>query len=623
MRKKILLLLVIMLTVQGAFFTIVYADDVDISKYTIHAQINKDGSMDVEEILTYDFGGSFNGARWTINLDENLPMENIKVFLSSQIEPNQVDEETLIPFKFVDQAQKGDDGVVKLEDYGGKKEIWIYSPSKGEKKTFVISYTLKHVIKSYEDTAELYWKFVGEGWDLPIHNVDISINLPKATSEDYIKIFGHGPLTGESKIVNDKTVALFATDVKPGQFVEARLLFPTGLVSDVENVIPEKAYDSIMEEEARWANEANAERETHRRRLIITNIIVIVFILSNVIIFIYLYTKYDREFRPKQDIKYYRELPGDYSPAEMSVLYNFGSINTRDVTATLMDLVRRGYLKIETYKVEKRGLLKNKQEEEYRFVKIKDADNGIIPHEAYLLKWFIDSIGDGTSVTLKAIENYPKSASKAQKFKNKYDVWTQMVKDEAKERGFFDDSIKMAKAKGAIFAFVESIIGFIIMQMGNLNAVLMLIAGIILFIYSIMFKRRSHYGTGQFYLWKAFRRFLLDFSNMKEHTIPSIVIWEHYLVYAISLGVAKEVIKQLKLVIPPEEFANPSLTYLYMSNLNHQYIWMDRMDHMTGTFDRTINAAIAESVKSSASGTGGGFSGGGGGGGGGTGGGAF
>lgn len=32
---------------------------------------------------------------------------------------------------------------------------------------------------------------------------------------------------------------------------------------------------------------------------------------------------------------------------------------------------------------------------------------------------------------------------------------------------------------------------------------------------------------------------------MEKHEIPSLIIWEHYLVYAVTLGVADKVIKQI------------------------------------------------------------------------------
>lgn len=124
-------------------------------------------------------------------------------------------------------------------------------------------------------------------------------------------------------------------------------------------------------------------------------------------------------------------------------------------------------------------------------------------------------------------------------------------------------------------------------------------------------------------MWKAFRNFLKDFSRMDKAEMPSIILWEHYLVYAVSLGVAKEVIKQLPLVYTDADLQNTRLTYMYGSNLRS-------LSSLTHTLDRTVNTvdhaisramAIANSKQSSSSGSGGGFSGGSSGGGGGRGGG--
>jgi uncharacterized membrane protein len=37
---------------------------------------------------------------------------------------------------------------------------------------------------------------------------------------------------------------------------------------------------------------------------------------------------------------------------------------------------------------------------------------------------------------------------------------------------------------------------------------------------------------------------------MERSTIPSLAVWEHYLVYAVTLGVAREVLRQLQVVYP-------------------------------------------------------------------------
>ncbi|MGE5594125.1 MAG: DUF2207 family protein [Betaproteobacteria bacterium] len=69
-------------------------------------------------------------------------------------------------------------------------------------------------------------------------------------------------------------------------------------------------------------------------------------------------------------------------------------------------------------------------------------------------------------------------------------------------------------------------------------------------IMSALIKRRSKRGQTEFAMWRAFRKFLLDFSSLHDAPVPSLRLWEHYLVYAVTLGVARQVIDQLKLVFP-------------------------------------------------------------------------
>jgi len=104
---------------------------------------------------------------------------------------------------------------------------------------------------------------------------------------------------------------------------------------------------------------------------------------------------------------------------------------------------------------------------------------------------------------------------------------------------------------------------------------------------------------------------------MKDYEIPSIVVWEHYLVYAISLGVADKVISKLKLVLSKQDMSLRNSTYLYCmtdrsGSLNNS---------MFRSFDKVFTSAFA--TTSSSTGSGGGFSSGGGGGGGGGGAGVF
>ena len=111
--------------------------------------------------------------------------------------------------------------------------------------------------------------------------------------------------------------------------------------------------------------------------------------------------------------------------------------------------------------------------------------------------------------------------------------------------------------------------------------------------------------------WKGLKDFMEDFSLIDQKELPSIVIWEKYLVYATAFGIADKVIKQLKIVYPElnedtyfNTYGHSTVLYLAMSS------------NFRNDFSSAISSSISTAM-SSGSGAGGGFSGGGGGGGGG------
>jgi uncharacterized membrane protein len=122
--------------------------------------------------------------------------------------------------------------------------------------------------------------------------------------------------------------------------------------------------------------------------------------------------------------------------------------------------------------------------------------------------------------------------------------------------------------------------------------------------------------------WKAFRRFLRRFSSLPDAPAMAVVIWGRYLAYAVALGVADEVEKQVKALVPEEELPAP---WAGGPSGVQGLVWF----HHVST---SASAPVGYSSSSGSSGSvgsfsgggggGGGFSGGGGGGGGGTGGGA-
>ena len=104
----------------------------------------------------------------------------------------------------------------------------------------------------------------------------------------------------------------------------------------------------------------------------------------------------------------------------------------------------------------------------------------------------------------------------------------------------------------------------------------------------------------KFEKWQSFRRYLNDFSLIKEHPPESIVIWNHYLIYASALGNADKVKQAMDDIIPSNDLQN-----------NNIY----RYHHHGGSllFTSSMNTAHSESSSKGGGSVGGGSGGGGGG----------
>ncbi|MGI6584440.1 MAG: DUF2207 domain-containing protein [Lutisporaceae bacterium] len=577
------------------------------SSFRINAQLDSRGNMDVIEEITYEFDGSFRGVYRTLRTAGSDGIEGIEVYkvLSGSLQ------------QFVrDNSER--EGSYQLIDEGDGIRLKIFSAAEDESSTFTLKYRIMNVAAKYNDIAELHWKFMGTDTEVKIENFEVIITIPEGADKEQIKVFGHGPLSGVSEILDSRTVALRVAELPARNFVEARVLFPPELIKNSRKAFNKDALAEIMSEEKGFAEAANERRA--KARIIIG--LSFVYVLFEIFMIVYLFFKYDKEHKAKFMGEYFRELPGNYSPAVLSILWNFGSVQPRDLTATLMDLVRRKYLELIVEKEEINGLFRNRIESEYAFRLNKEADLKLLSaQEKYIIEWLIYTIGDGEQVSLEDLKGFSKTREGARSFKTDYDTWVGHVKSEADSFSFFDRNA----VKGQIFGILAAVLG---MVYGGFTAAIydnifgfavLMAVSIILLIYSLTIRRRSKFGVEQFKMWKAFRRFLRHFSSLDKADLPAVAMWEHYLVYAITLGVAKEVISQLKVVFREEDFNNTGLTYLYYGHYGHRYNYFDTIDNVTNSLVKTTESVYSKAISkaSSGSGGGGGFSSGGGGGGGG------
>jgi len=604
-----------------------------IDNYTVNVDIQPDGSALIEERLLYNFRGSFNGVFANVDYELTDGIEDIHVF----VDENGVYRElTLNSTTNLDaDAGSGSYNVVKNNDIAKFK---VFEKSANEEKAFILKYTFRNVVTKYNDIAEFNRIIVDGNGDVAFNNVTINVRLPEGATKEDIMVFAHGSLLGLSEIVDERNVRFTVDIVKPGETVETLVLFPTSLVPQSGRIVERDELARILANEKKLAEEANLKREQARREVeeyekrkeaerqkmavvrSIGNVIGCLLSILWLVLIIYLYIKYDKELRPTFSGEYYRELPGEYTPAEMSVLLTMGHVETRDITATLMDLVRKKQLLLSTETYIQKGLFGNKEKEDYALTINPQAPN--IPlkkHESFLISWFINTIGNGRKVMFNEISEYAKTRAGARQFTSDYNLWRSLAIEEGRKNNFFDEKSGRGRIIGILASIAFVVVGFLLSSTGSGFAFALVVQGIILMIFSIRLNRRTAYGNEQYAMWMAFKKFLKEFSNMDKAEIPSIVIWEHYLVYAISLGVAKEVIRQLPLVFTDTELQNTQLTYMYGYRHHSFTSFVNAFDRTINTVDSAISHArsVANSTNSSPTGRGGGFSGGSSGGGGG------
>ena len=569
----------------------------------IHAKVLPDGSMDILEDHTVSFKGVFTkGKRW-------IPLQPGYELLDFQMSEgtNQYREEDA-------DSASGRPGTYIVKREKDKVELdWFFETSGGE-RTFTIQYRVPGAVTAYKDVAELYWKFVGDETSEPVSHVSVTVELPLGADKDEIRAWGHGPLHGIVKIQDGSRVTSRVNDLPANTFVEARIAFPLRLVPEATRRVNRDGLPGILEEEGNWARQANIRRQ--RLRVDIFGLPVALLIPAGLWL-IFVWRRYFKEYRPGFAGDYYRDLPADYTPAELGVLWNFGNPAPRDLVATIFDLARKGYIIIREIETTQKTLLGKSEKKNYliEVTQKSNDDSKLAEHEKRVMVLLFRRMGENTgTLSFDQIKDY--ASKNAQEFRKVFSSWQETVRDVAGRHNFFDSpAAARGRAIGASVAVASMATGILLLMlkffMSGIGALTMSIG---LLIASFTSNRRSREGATQLAKWKAFRRFLVDFSSLHDAPVLSLAIWEHYLVYAITLGVAKKVIDQLKIIMP--ELSDVSRTAVpAWFILSRDGDFSSGFASLTESLESTMHAALSPS--SSSSGGGGGFSSGGGGGGGG------
>jgi hypothetical protein len=217
----ILIALVLVAAVLVGVSTTAEAKSYYFPKVTIDVTVLPDGGFEFREARSYAFDDDFTWAFYQV--------EKVKTAGGNPVDITDfVIGESGRPFTLGDARSLNDSkepGFYWVSyNYEGNFVYgkWFYRAD-DETRTFEISYVVHDAVAVYDDYAELYWKFIGENWDVPAREVTGTIHLPPGADKDRVRAWLHTELTSEYWIEDD-VVRFRVERLRPGKFVEMRIL---------------------------------------------------------------------------------------------------------------------------------------------------------------------------------------------------------------------------------------------------------------------------------------------------------------------------------------------------------------------------------------------------------------
>ena len=622
--------------------------EVEITKYDINLRINKDGSGSFNNYVTYDFVdmnahvvyedigynktdvfgyGDINGYKETTINNKNEDKAYFdETSVTTRVYQDDKELDLYVGYSFNNDIEIDPEstGYVRAPNDYQERIYCYYEEGFNEETTFNYQYKINGIVSKFNDIGVVNW-ILSPSTEFFTRNISVNITFEEELNDDYVnhlkKNFNiYGNIGYDNLKINNQGVSFNVEKQKSNQSIEVRMGFNQELVKDtnINNTYNYDGQDYLTNADT-LAKEAFNDYTT-RYFGIQTGLIggTLVLLVIMILIWRHCYKKYDKERVSTFDAEYYRELPNTYPPAELGYLYNFKDTSKDDLSATIMDLIRKGFIKLDT-----NGCSTLDEKPNYKYIYVREKDTtSLKSYEKFVLEWYFTRISQSGELTLDDIDQYLKKENQAQQYLKDNKIFIDLVREESRKNKFFDE-FRSINARFILF-YIVLVFVFIFALMvqisnyytyGLIFSSIMIGMFILLMTYISSIKRRSESGNEDYVRWRAFKNFLLEFGRFEDYTMPLIEIWEHYMVYAVSFGIAEEVEKQMRLHFKSmgEDKYDTYDTYYSSSPVfySRSYIYVSRSCRSSTTVARaTIAQAQAARASSSGGGRSGGFGGG-------------
>jgi uncharacterized membrane protein len=564
-RPALLLLLAIIATPAQAQRSLA------IKRFEATIIVNPGGAVDVSESITAEFTGSWNGIYRTVPVEYRTPQGfnwTLRLHLLDVTDEHGVSLD-------VESSRERHYVKYKIRVPGAENAT----------RTVLLRYRAVNGLRFLEDHDELYWNVTGDEWDVPIEAATARIELPAAaTGVRAIAFNGVYGSTARDAVVETRGTTIRVT-------MPHRLDFHEGMTAVVG-----------------W-NPGVVVRPTETQKALS-------FLATNwplaipVPVFLVMFGIWRQVGRdPKRlPVAVQYEPPESLSPAEAGTLMD-QSADMRDVTATVVDLAVRGYLKIE--ELDESALLGLVKRREYVFHRLQPSGAAPLqPHEQQVLGGIF--AGSRDQVKLSDLEN---------EFYQYLPTVKERIFERLISRGLYrsrPDKVRSRWLAGAV------VVGGLIFSMSitmsarfQLSPVPFIIAalasGLIMMGFGWIMPARTIAGARALEQLLGFEEFLTRVEQDRlERVVKTPEMFERYLPFAMAFGVERRWAKAFRDIYrePPRWYVGSNAASFSLDDFSGRLADLSSRAQSTMTSSPRSSSGSGFSGGSSGGGSGGGGGGG-------------
>lgn len=507
-----------------SFFLFVFPGSVlaseSITLFQSHVVLNQDTTLSITETINYQTDISRHGIyRYIpIKVGDNYSIRSTDV---TDVSVTDIDGEK------ISFTRSYSDGNVTFK-IGDPDKTFV------GKQTYVISYMIANIFKSYSDYDEIYLDITGDGWKFPIHQTQTTFTSKFADITD-IDCFS-GEYGG------DDSLCLSYHDSNS----QASFNYPE-VVNWGDNVTIVIALDQD--------NSLIVPSRLQRIIKSITDNAIFLLLFSPLFIFTYLWFKKGRDFvflspnvfnldpkRPQQLKPLFNSSrtpfvyePLKLTPGETGTIID-EKVDLQDIIAEILDLTRQGYLKID--KIKAKSIF---SKDDYLFTKKKKSPTSLPPHQLLVL----DSIfSTKDKIKLSQLKG---------KFHAKLPKIQKAMYDSLYSKKLFTSPPQKTKTKYLIIAvalnfltygFILPIVMIFVPQTPVIFYILFALQAFLSILLAINMVQKTAVGSNYYLQAKGLKQ-TIKTGKWREEIKEKNLFIEEVLPFAVSLGVVTKLAKDM------------------------------------------------------------------------------